>query len=175
MSITPGKTAKSWFAIERNWTSEIRADATIALNSYKTQRASDGSVFQEEGWMPWSDDDDDDDEDDENEQYDDQDEQNAAFAFPAAQLMRRRQSLKERQIVLVVRHDHRLNETLADELFRIISDSIETSDVLGVQPWRGPGWEELGPRQMVWTHTVVNGGRKLIRPIVEDAVSRWNS
>lgn len=94
--------------------------------------------------------------------------------FGKAEVLRRkRRKTKERQIVLVVRHDHRLNETLATELFLAISRAVESSDVLRAQPWRGPGWKELGPRQMVWTHNVANGGRKLIRPIVEEAVSKW--
>ncbi|PWN47073.1 hypothetical protein IE53DRAFT_349801 [Violaceomyces palustris] len=76
-----------------------------------------------------------------------------------------------REIVLVVRNDRRINEVQADELFSAVSSAIEASKKLDAIPWHRS--HELGHRQMVWRHTVVDGGRKLVRPIVEDAVREW--
>lgn len=183
VDITPNRTLQNWFAIERNWTSEIRADATVALNSFKRYTTADGEVV-EEMWL--DDDDDDDDEEDE-------DDLDLESPWHANRRRRRGRKIKERQIILVVRPDHRLSVPLANSLFEHISAAIEASDVLNAKPWhagddeddggkkkksrhRGAGGDGdvgLGPRQMVWTHSVANGGRKLIRPIVDDAVSKW--
>ncbi|KAK8076761.1 hypothetical protein PG994_004033 [Apiospora phragmitis] len=79
---------------------------------------------------------------------------------------------KIREIVLCVRTDVRINAAQADSLFETVRDAIEVDETLDVKPWHRAG--ELGTRQMVWTHTRVDQGRKLIRPIVEAAVEAWD-
>ncbi|ROW15709.1 hypothetical protein VPNG_02130 [Cytospora leucostoma] len=78
---------------------------------------------------------------------------------------------KIREVVLTVRDDVRINQTQADSLFRVAKAALEKDETLGLKPWYRAG--ELGPRQMVWTHES-GAGRKIIRPIVEDAVTNWD-
>lgn len=78
---------------------------------------------------------------------------------------------KVREVVLIVRDDVRINDTQADSLFRVVRSALEKETSLGLTPWYRAG--ELGPRQMVWTHES-GAGRKIIRPIVEDAVTGWD-
>ncbi|KAK7961221.1 DHH phosphoesterase [Apiospora saccharicola] len=79
---------------------------------------------------------------------------------------------KIREIVLCVRTDVRINANQADSLFETVSKAIEADKSLNVKPWYRAG--ELGTRQMVWTHTQEEAGRKVIRPIVEAAVQAWD-
>lgn len=79
---------------------------------------------------------------------------------------------KVREIVLIVRTDVRINETQADSLFRTVSRAIEADETLNVKPWHRA--EELGKRQMVWTHENADAGRKVTRPIIEAAVMAWD-
>lgn len=78
---------------------------------------------------------------------------------------------KIREVVLVVRDDVRINQTQADSLFRVAKEALENDKGLGLKPWHRV--DELAPRQMVWTHES-GAGRKIIRPIVEDAVTGWD-
>ncbi|PSN70397.1 DHH phosphoesterase [Corynespora cassiicola Philippines] len=77
---------------------------------------------------------------------------------------------KIREIVLVVRDDVRIDQAQADSLFKKVKQALEESD-LPLKPWYRVN--DLAPRQMVWTHES-DAGRKLIRPIVEDAVLAWD-
>jgi exopolyphosphatase len=77
-----------------------------------------------------------------------------------------------REIVLVVRHDVRINEKQADSLFRAVVDAVERSQELQVKPWHRA--DELGRRQMVWTNENADAGRKVVRPIIEAAVEAWD-
>jgi exopolyphosphatase len=79
---------------------------------------------------------------------------------------------KIREIVLVVRNDVRINATQADSLFHTVYQAIESNKELNVKPWHRA--DELGKRQMVWTHESEDAGRKVLRPIVEDAVRAWD-
>lgn len=79
---------------------------------------------------------------------------------------------KIREIVLCVRKDVRINETQADDLFRTVSHAIESEKTLNVKPWHRA--DELGRRNMVWTHERKDAGRKVIRPIIEAAVKAWD-
>ncbi|CAE7202147.1 hypothetical protein CFE70_008389 [Pyrenophora teres f. teres 0-1] len=81
------------------------------------------------------------------------------------------QKEKIREVVLVVRDDVRINQAQADSLFDVVKNAIENNDQ-GVEfvPWHRA--DELAPRQMVWTHKS-NANRKVIRPIVEDAIMSW--
>ena len=78
---------------------------------------------------------------------------------------------KIREIALVVRDDVRVDDDQANELFRIVSEAIEKDKNLNVKPWHRV--DELGRRQMVWTHEYDDGGRKYVRPLVEEAVKAW--
>ncbi|ROW00200.1 hypothetical protein VSDG_03549 [Cytospora chrysosperma] len=76
-----------------------------------------------------------------------------------------------REVVLVVRDDVRINETQADSLFRVTKEALENDKTLGLKPWYRAN--ELGIRQMVWTHES-GAGRKIFKPIIEDAVTNWD-
>lgn len=78
---------------------------------------------------------------------------------------------KIREIALIVRDDVRIDQDQADSLFRVVREALESEKGLGLKPWYRA--DELAPRQMVWTHES-GAGRKVIRPIVEDAVMRWD-
>ncbi|KAF2709515.1 DHH phosphoesterase [Pleomassaria siparia CBS 279.74] len=77
---------------------------------------------------------------------------------------------KIREIALVVRDDVRIDQDQADSLFKVIYDALTTNSSISLTPWHRVS--ELAPRQMVWTHES-DAGRKVIRPIVEDAVMAW--
>lgn len=79
---------------------------------------------------------------------------------------------KIREIVLVVRSDVRIDEAQADDLFKTVSDAINNDATLKAKPWHRA--DELGKRQMVWTHERSDAGRKVIRPIIEAAVKSWS-
>lgn len=79
---------------------------------------------------------------------------------------------KIREIVLVVRNDVRVGAKQADSLFKHISRAIDQEPTLKAKPWHHA--KELGKRQMVWTHERQDGGRKVIRPIIEKAVKEWD-
>ena len=78
---------------------------------------------------------------------------------------------KIREIVLVVRDDVRVDDEQADELFKVAYEAIENDKNLNVKPWHRAN--ELGKRQMVWEHEYEDGGRKYVRPLVEEAVRNW--
>ncbi|KAK7936598.1 dhh phosphoesterase [Apiospora aurea] len=79
---------------------------------------------------------------------------------------------KIREIVLCVRTDVRINANQADSLFETVSRAIEADQSLDVKRWHRA--DELGTRQMVWTHEQEEAGRKVIRPLVEAAVEAWD-
>jgi exopolyphosphatase len=78
---------------------------------------------------------------------------------------------KIREIVLTVRDDVRIDEEQADSLFRLVHEALENEKSLGLKKWHRA--DELAVRQMVWTHES-GAGRKIIRPIVEEAVKGWD-
>jgi exopolyphosphatase len=79
---------------------------------------------------------------------------------------------KIREIVLTVRDDVRIDQDQADSLFKVVKEALENNkEGIELTPWHRV--DELSARQMVWTHKS-DAGRKLIRPIVEDAVMGWN-
>jgi exopolyphosphatase len=78
---------------------------------------------------------------------------------------------KIREIVLVVRDDVRVDDEQADELFQVVYEAIGSDKNLNAKPWHRV--DELGKRQMVWTHEYENGGRKYVRPLVEKAIKSW--
>jgi hypothetical protein len=170
IEITPKQSVGDFFAIERNWTSEIEADITLALLGYKVKVAADRLPSGDEETIQ-----------DAHEDYLDEEEalyeQEADKQLTAAgdhstgvseETLRK---VKERQIVLVVRADHRISEAEADSLFKHVSRALDESEVLLTKRWEHS--KELGHRQMVWTHRVATGGRKLVRPIVESALTTW--
>ncbi|KAH7076997.1 hypothetical protein BKA63DRAFT_511190 [Paraphoma chrysanthemicola] len=79
---------------------------------------------------------------------------------------------KIREIVLTVRDDVRIDQDQANALFKVVKEALENNaEGIELTPWHRA--DELSNRQMVWTHKS-DAGRKLIRPIVEDAVSGWD-
>lgn len=78
---------------------------------------------------------------------------------------------KIREIVLVVRSDMRITEEQADSLFAHVKKAIDEEPSLNAKPWHRA--DELGKRQMVWTHDNADAGRKVIRPVIEKAVKAW--
>lgn len=78
---------------------------------------------------------------------------------------------KIREIVLTVRDDQRIDRTQAEALFKAVYEALEGEESLGLEKWHRAG--ELSPMQMVWTHES-GAGRKVIRPVVEDAVRKWD-
>lgn len=79
---------------------------------------------------------------------------------------------KVREVVLTVRDDVRVDQEQADALFKVVKDALENNDQgIELQPWHRA--DELSPRQMVWTHKS-SAGRKVFRPIVEEAVYGWD-
>lgn len=78
---------------------------------------------------------------------------------------------KIREVVLTVRDDVRIDQEQADSLFHVVKEALEHNhEGIELVPWHRAA--ELGKRQMVWTHTS-GAGRKMIRPIVEEAVMGW--
>lgn len=161
------ETTQSWFDIEGEWTKEIRADISLSLNSFKLIKKKveiNGLIIETTSTEP---DTDDDDEDDERQIFDVEEymviDQNGAKTYFKKQ--------KVREVCLVVRASHRLDEDSANSLFNSIKQTVDESPFIDAEPWHKV--DELVQRQMVWVHHVPNGGRKLIRPIIEDAVKNW--
>lgn len=80
---------------------------------------------------------------------------------------------KVREIVLTVRHDHRIDRKQADSLFKQIGKALAKRFELEKHP-KMKHVDEFG-RQMVWIHGDRSAGRKIVRPIVEEAVKNWVS
>lgn len=79
---------------------------------------------------------------------------------------------KIREVVLTVRDDVRVDQEQADALFDLVKHALEhNTEGIELKPWHRA--HELSARQMVWTHTS-NAGRKVFRPIVEEAVYGWD-
>ena len=113
---------QSWFVIEEAWTREIGADISLSLNSYKVRTSAQGAEEEEEG--------------------DDSDE-NGDSDLAATPLMFKK--VKTREICLVVRASHRLNEAAADHLFETLKKAISESPFLDAEPWHKV--DELKERQ----------------------------
>ncbi|GAC97329.1 endoplasmic reticulum mannosyl-oligosaccharide 1,2-alpha-mannosidase [Pseudozyma hubeiensis SY62] len=79
---------------------------------------------------------------------------------------------KVREITLTVRHDHRINRKQADSLFKEIEAALKGRfDMKKHEKVK----HLKGKRQMVWVHGDKSAGRKVVRPIVEEAVKKWVS
>lgn len=79
---------------------------------------------------------------------------------------------KLREIVLTVRDDVRIDQEQADSLFELVKHALENNkEGIELEPWHRA--DELSARQMVWVHRS-GAGRKVIRPIVEEAVMGWD-
>lgn len=81
---------------------------------------------------------------------------------------------KVREIVLTVRHDHRIDREQADSLFGAISAALKEAFDLKEHP-KMKQKKGVKGRQMVWVHGRGDAGRKVVRPIVEKAVKAWVS
>lgn len=111
------ETTQSWFNIEEAWTKEIGADVSLSLNSYKIRSSGRGLTFQHSFG--------DDEEDTDEILTVEQDDGEIGI----------KKRMKVREICLVVRASHRLDEEAADRLFNAIKDVIDDSPFLDVQPW----------------------------------------
>lgn len=78
---------------------------------------------------------------------------------------------KQREIILSVRSGHRINVAQAERLFNDVKRDIEASDQLKLRPWNGQ--QDLGRWKYAWVHNREDGGRKVVRPVVEKAVKHW--
>lgn len=112
---------QSWFVIEEAWTREIGADISLSLNSYKVRTAAQGGE-EEEG--------------------DDSDENGDSDLAATPSMFKK---VKTREICLVVRASHRLNEAAADHLFETLKKAISESPFLDAEPWHKV--DELKERQ----------------------------
>ncbi|MCO5565498.1 hypothetical protein L7F22_019171 [Adiantum nelumboides] len=159
------ETTQSWFEVEGQWTKEIGADISLSLNSFKIIKKRvelDGVITEITYREPDTDEDTDDEIQVFEEEYMEIDQNGAKTYF---------KKQKVREVCLVVRASHRLDENSATSLFNAIKETIDESPFIDAEPWHNV--DELEQRQMVWVHHVPNGGRKLIRPIIEDAVKNW--
>lgn len=78
---------------------------------------------------------------------------------------------KIREVVLTVRDDVRVDDEQADALFKVVKQALENNKAgIKLKPWHRA--DELKHRQMVWTHQS-DAGRKVIRPLVEEAILGW--
>lgn len=78
---------------------------------------------------------------------------------------------KQREIILTVRDGHRIDEKEADRLFRDVSRELRESSELSLKPWNGG--TNLGRWRAAWSNSREDGGRKVVRPLVEKAVRHW--
>ena len=62
---------------------------------------------------------------------------------------------KQREIILTVKHGHRITEKEAERLFNDVKRDIEASDELKLSPWNGG--QELGKWRYAWTHSREDG------------------
>ena len=79
--------------------------------------------------------------------------------------------VKHREIILTVRAGHRINEAEAERLFHDVKKDIEASSELKLKPWSQG--RDMGKWRYAWTHNREDGGRKIVRPLVEKAVQHW--
>ena len=79
--------------------------------------------------------------------------------------------VKRREIALSVRPGTRLNSTQADDIFEVASAAIDRE--LQVAPWSGPIADVPEGRFRIWSNLDDAAGRKVVRPVVEKAVTEW--
>lgn len=99
----------------------------MALNSFKEHVDRDGKVISRS--LDWDDD-------------EAADSEHPMANDDGVEILKKR---KVREIVLVVRNDHRINEEQADSLFKVVTDAIEKSEILAAKRWSREA--ELGKRQ----------------------------
>ena len=80
--------------------------------------------------------------------------------------------VKRREIALSVRPGTRLNSTQADDIFDVVSAAIDRE--LDVGAWTAPEDDEVPKgRFRIWSNFDAEAGRKVVRPVVEKAVTEW--
>ena len=62
---------------------------------------------------------------------------------------------KVREIILTVKHGHRITEQEAERLFNDVKRDIEAGDELKLSPWNGG--QDLGKWKYAWTHSRGDG------------------
>lgn len=78
---------------------------------------------------------------------------------------------KRRDVILTVRSEHRIDSAEAERLFTDAKRELEASEDLVLEPWGGG--QDLGRWRAAWVHSREDGGRKIVRPLVEKAVKHW--
>jgi exopolyphosphatase len=78
---------------------------------------------------------------------------------------------KRREIIMTVKSHHRIDANEAERLFNDAKRDIEASEDLKLTPWNNG--QELPQWRYAWTHNREDGGRKIVRPLVEKAVQHW--
>lgn len=127
------ETTQSWFDIEQAWTKEIGADVSMSLNSFKVKIPKFGT-WQDAVMLHAM--------DDGEAEMDDEEEETVMQADGAISIFKK---LKVREICLVVRASHRLDEDAANSLFEQIKSTIDRSPFLDARPWHRV--DELRERQ----------------------------
>lgn len=72
---------------------------------------------------------------------------------------------------MTVKSQHRIDDTEAERLFNDAKRDIEASEDLKLAPWNNG--QELPRWRYAWVHERADGGRKIVRPLVEKAVQHW--
>ena len=84
-----------------------------------------------------------------------------------------KKKIKVREIVLTVSDAFLLTEDEANSAFRFIKAYLEKADAISLVPWDGPGADSITGRRAIWRQDGSDEGRKVVRPIVEEAVKTW--
>ena len=91
---------------------------------------------------------------------------------PASGAVKKAKRVKRREIALSVRPGTRLNATQADDIFDVVSAAIDRE--LNVGPWTASDDDEVPKgRFRIWSNLDAEAGRKVVRPVVEKAVTEW--
>lgn len=72
---------------------------------------------------------------------------------------------------MTVKSQHRIDDAEADRLFNDAKRDIEASEDLKLHAWNDG--QQLPERRFAWVHERADGGRKVVRPLVEKAVQHW--
>lgn len=87
---------------------------------------------------------------------------------------------KKHEIIVVVAHGlgQRLHTGAANRLFKRLVKAIEAEShkdglLPSLQKWHRPDGKPLLARRAAWVHTESGVGRKLIRPLLENATVTW--
>lgn len=78
---------------------------------------------------------------------------------------------KIREILLLAKHGHRLSEEQAERVYHKVRDSLGNNSKLQLKVWHDE--KEWGHQRFAWKQQGEGAGRKVVRPIVEQAIQEW--